>query len=84
MGERFEVLFVEVMNDMMLRFVKGVYVGVWVVSDLEEGNVVGGVGMVVVSSVFMILRGFGGDMIVLVVIFVCIKLFKDWVEKWYV
>ncbi|KAK4674254.1 hypothetical protein QC763_118830 [Podospora pseudopauciseta] len=82
-GERFEVLFAEVMNDMMSRFVKGAYAGVWAASDPEEGNVVGGAGTAAASSVFTTSRGPGGDTTVPAATSACIKSLKDWVENRY-
>ncbi|KAK0666327.1 putative anaphase-promoting complex subunit 2 [Cercophora samala] len=82
-GERFEVLFAEVMNNMMSRFVKGAYAGVWAASDAEEGNVFGGAGTAAASSVFTTSRGPGGETTVPAATSACIKSLKGWVENRY-
>ncbi|KAK4178631.1 putative anaphase-promoting complex subunit 2 [Triangularia setosa] len=84
-GERFEVLFAEVMNNMMSRFVKGAYSGVWGASDVDEGNVVGGAGTAAVSSIFTTSQGSGGEAgtTVPAATSACIRSLKDWVENRY-
>ncbi|KAK4197029.1 putative anaphase-promoting complex subunit 2 [Triangularia verruculosa] len=82
-GEKFEVLFAEVVNNMMARFVKGAFSGVWGVSDADGENVFGVAGTVVASSVFTTSKGVGGESTVPAATSACIRSLKDWIENRY-